>query len=526
MSDPTPAEPADDPGEPGYLDRRQLLKVTGAAALAAGISELLPGSFLLRVARAQDVPNAAVHLGSVQKGASYEAVKAKIRAALVATRDLSLIKRGELVVIKVVSNSPYKYPMVTHPWALQAVIEIVKERTPNVRVVDQVGFEHCFFTGDSKLNKQVQDLWQRFAPRPLISREQQVSSGIEALERNGLKGVAEAGGAQVFAGDREEDYLQVPNADPQYGREGDPEFAHWTPWKDVEGQQHPRGFRVNKFALGFGADGAKPARPPHVISISRISAHVWAGTTGPTKAYYGWIHPQDRVRSHTDIDPISTEPVVVRGKLVPGVPHPQVRNQSERITEVAAFFQRFFARVRETTYFANLVVALDTYSDVGPDWGVVPLPDGGVIGASEDVVALDAVASALLMDYIRSTPESERGAAAARERWNVRDLFNGNSDKWWNASQERLYRQTRGEWNTFFGAAPWYAQLSSHKSDPSVWNLGQVERGVEMGLAQGITIDPLDPGGRLTPSQAALLARADSEGILHRLGEAGEGGPR
>ena len=58
------------------LNRRDVLKVTGTAALAAALAELLPGSFLLRVARAQEqVGNAEVHLGSTEKGASYEQVK-------------------------------------------------------------------------------------------------------------------------------------------------------------------------------------------------------------------------------------------------------------------------------------------------------------------------------------------------------------------------------------------------------------------------------------------------------------------
>ncbi|MEZ0226994.1 MAG: DUF362 domain-containing protein [Planctomycetota bacterium] len=506
---------------PELFDRRGLLKVTGVAALAAALAELLPGSFLLRIARAQETaPNAVVHLGSVEKSASYETVKEKIRASLQATRDLSLIKSGDLVVIKVVSNSPYKYPMVTHPWALQAVIEIVKERTPNVRVVDQVGFEHAFFTGDDKLRKGIQDIWMKHAPGAFISQHEQVASGMEALERNGLKGVAEKGGAQVFSGDHDADYIQVPNGDPQYGQDSDPEFAHWTPWTDIEGKPHPRGFRVNKFALGFDPKtGAAPAKPPHVISISRISAHIWAGTTGPTKAYYGWIHPQDRVHSHTDIDPIAETPINVLGNLVP-FPHPEVRHQNERITEVAAFFQRYMARIRDNTYFANLVVALDTYSDIGPDWGVQPLPEGrGVIGASEDVVALDAVATAKLVDYIRSVPESERLKKSRGQRWNVLDLFtSAGRDRIENAWQTLNYSKTRGLWNTFFGASAFVNTIDKRNTDPTVWEVGQVRTGIEMGLARNVRIDLLDDRAKLSPAGQALMAnQPESEGFLKKL---------
>lgn len=504
------------PSGPDGIDRRQLMRITGIAALSAALTDMLPGSFLLRVARAEapgaQVPNATVHLGSVAQGAAYEVVKEKIRAALQATRDLSVIKQGELVVIKVVSNSPYKYPMVTHPWALQAVLEIVKERSQNVRVVDQVGFEHCFYQGETKLNQATKDLWKRFAPKPFISREQQVDSGLEALNRNGLKAVADSGGAQVFTGDHDRDYIHVPNEDPQYGRPDDPEFAHWTPWKDIEGEQHPRGFRVNRYALGYGADGAKPSRPPHMISISRLSAHVWTGTTGPTKAYFGWLHPQDRVHSHTDIDPVSTNdfPGHFTGTKL-NLPHPEMRVQSERITEVALFFQRYWERARANTYYANLIVALDTYSDVGPDWGVVPLPEGGVVGASDDVIALDAVASALLMDYIRKTPEEERAAPAKATKeaesppwWK---FWAKKSDAYWNAVQELNYRATRGEWNTLFGAAPWVFQLDQKNEDPSVWALGQVDRGVQLGYANNLDVKLLDGGATLSEDQRKMLAR-------------------
>src|SRR4029077_10418441 len=126
------------------------------------------------------------------------------------------------------------------------------------------------------------------------------------------------------------------NGDPAYGQDSDGEFTHWTPWTDIEGKKHPRGFRVNKYALGY-TDAGAPSKPPHVISISRISAHIWAGTTGPTKAYYGWIHPQDRARTPTATARVSTSPTQLPGALS-NLPHPQVRYQAERITEVAAFF--------------------------------------------------------------------------------------------------------------------------------------------------------------------------------------------
>jgi len=500
------------------LSRRALMKVTGTAALAAALAELLPGSFLLRVARGQEVPNAVVHLGSVDQGAAYASVKEKIRAALQATRDLSIIKQGDLVVIKVVSNSPYPYPMVTHPWALQAVTEIAKEHTPNVRVVDQVGFEHCFFTGDSPVAKAGQELWKQFAPRAFISGNEQVKSGMEALERNGLKKVAEDAGAQVFSGDQDADYIQVPDPSggPKYGTATDPEFAHWTPWTDLEGKKHPQGYRVNKHAIEDANGNA-----PHVISISRISAHIWAGSTIAVKAYYGWIHPQDRVRSHTDIDPVSETPVPVAGQLVK-VPHPEVRYQAERIAEVAAFFQKYIKK--NDRYFANLVVALDTYSDVGPDWGVQPIPGGkGVIAASDDAFAVDAVATAQLVDWIRETPQADREAAARNERWNVLDLFSAaGRDRVENAWQSVNYSQTRGEWNSFFGSVPFLQAIDPKNADPSVWTVGQIQAGLAMGMAQNMKVDSLD-GTQLTAAESRLIGNepANTPGFLKKLDQGG-----
>jgi uncharacterized protein (DUF362 family) len=486
------------------LNRRDLLKVTGTAALAAAIAELLPGSFLLRVARGQEVPNAVVHLASTDQGASYAQVKEKIRASLQATRDLSVIKQGDLVVIKVVSNSPYPYPMVTHPWALQAVIEIVKELGAQARVVDQVGFEHCFFTGDSQSSKDIQELWKKFAPGAFISTAQQVNSGMEALQRNGLKGVAESAGAQVFSGDTDADYFQVPDpsGDPKYGVATDPEFKDWTPWTDIDGTKHPQGYRVNRHAME-DANG----NVPHVISISRISAHIWAGHTIAVKAYYGWIHPQDRVRSHTDIDPVSESPLATN-TLIP-IPHPEVRHQAERIAEVAAFFQKYVKK--SGRYYANLVVALDTYSDVGPDWGNQPIPGGkGVIAASDDAFAVDATTTAMLVDWIRETPQSQREGNARKELLNIDDIFD-NHDKWQNAFEDLNYSKTRGVWNTFFGSVPFLKAIDPKNQDPSVWTIGQIQAGVDMGMAHNTQIQSVD-GTQLTDAEKKLLLNEPQTG--------------
>jgi hypothetical protein len=507
------------------LDRRGVLKVTGAAALAAALAELLPGSYLLQAALGQDADaNAVVNLGSVPVGSGYPIVKEKIRAALEASLSPGTLKQtitpGGLVVIKVVSNSPYPYPMVTHPWALQAVTEIAKELGARVRVVDQVGFEHDFKFSDSTFGKDVQALWKKLAPTPFISNYQQVGSGMEALERNGLKAVAVNAGAEVYSGDAETDYMQVPNGDAAYGKPGDPEFTHWTAWKDIEGVQHPEGYRVNKRALGFDPTKGAFEAPCLSVSISRISAHIWAGHTGPLKAWYGWIHPQDRVRSHTDIDLVSESPVQVFGKLVT-LPHPEVRFQAERIAEVAAFFQKHIPLL------VNLVVNLDTYSPVGPDWGNVPIPalpggkqGDGVIIASKDGTAADAVASSLLGAWIHDTPESQRIAPEEKELLNLKDLLNtdpASRDKYENALQGVMYSKTRGLWNTFFGSVP-FLEMIDKASDGSVWTLGQIQTAHALLPSGPATIHALDPQASLPPTAARLFAgEPESPGFLKKI---------
>ncbi len=163
---------------------------------------------------------------------------------------------------------------------------------------------------------------------------------------------------------------------------------------------------------------------------------------------------------------------------------------------------------------------------MGPDWGVQPLPDGGkgVIAASEDVVALDAVATAKLVDAIRSTPQKEREAAARSERWNFKDLFSAEGrDRIENAWQSVMYSQTRGLWNTFFGAVPFLEQLEKKNPTPSVWEVGQVKTGLEMGLAHDMKIDLLDERAKLSPREAAMLANEPvSPGMLKKLDETGK----
>src|SRR4051794_36488697 len=89
------------------LDRRQFLQLTGGAALLAALGELT-GPF--RIAFAQEAGAGRVSLVGFPNGASADDVARHLEEAIGAVDDLSWLRQGDPVVIKVASNSGRPYP--------------------------------------------------------------------------------------------------------------------------------------------------------------------------------------------------------------------------------------------------------------------------------------------------------------------------------------------------------------------------------------------------------------------------------
>lgn len=447
---------AQHPDEHAGLDRRGFIQLTGAAALGAALGAG-PGA---RLAWAQEAGAAQVALVAFPNGADAAGIAGKLAEAIGAVTDLAWLKPGDLVAVKVASNSGKPYPFTTHPVALQALLRMLKARGARVVVADQAGLEWVLPPlGGEQMGEKLRELW-----RGLHSG---TATGMQVLELNGLAAAARSAGAEVRSFDREADW--VPH----------PPTAHWK-----------QGFRIPRLYL----------EAAHVINFARPSGHVMMGHTGPIKNWYGWLHPLDRMRSHTDIGfrPVSDWKawLTLRCK--------EVRDLPERIAEVAGVF-------KEKTRL-NLVASIDTYCDIGPDWGTQPLAQSSIM-ASADMLAIDAANAALLAWEKHRVPEAQR-----RENWAKSGRL---------ADNERFWGAIEGEFHDFHGARELDAQVTRPTAG-GVWKDEQVAHGKAIGLGSDkvtlATSGPVDAGMLAAIQQLSNAGSAPAEprrGLVDELRQAG-----
>ena len=443
-------------GPAGDVDRRGFMRLTGGAALGAAL-----GSLGVRFTWAQEAGGAQVSVVGFPNGADAAAIAARLAEAIGAVSDLAWLKPGDLVAIKVASNSGRPYPFTTHPVALQALIRMLRARGARVIVADQAGIEWVLPPlGGEKLGEKVRELW-----RGLHSG---TATGMQVLEMNGLKAAAEAAGAEVQSFDREADW------------EAHPPTTHWK-----------QGFRVPRLYREVA----------HVINFARPSAHVMLGHTTAIKNWYGWLHPLDRMRSHTDVG-------IRPPKDWLSLRFKQVRHLPERIAEVAAAFA---GKTR-----LNLVAAIDTYCDVGPDWGTQPLAQSSIM-ASGDMLAIDAASAALVAWEKRRVPAAER-----KENWRRSPHLNEN---------ERFWGSIEGGFHDFHGARVLDALIEEPRAG-GIWQVEQDRHAREIGLGSDklalSTSGTLDPaflegltaltGGTAQPAQPG----ASQRGLIDELRDAGK----
>ena len=88
-----------------------------------------------------------VILAAVGGDADGEEMKRAVRAAAEAATDFSWLSRGDIVFIKPAHNSGKPYPATTHPVAVGAMIELLREKgARRVIVGDMAGIEHVKLT--------------------------------------------------------------------------------------------------------------------------------------------------------------------------------------------------------------------------------------------------------------------------------------------------------------------------------------------------------------------------------------------
>lgn len=170
--------------------------------------------------------------------------------AVAQVTDLKWLSRGDVVFLKLASNSPYPHPAVTWPEAVLAVVQLLQDRGARVIVGDQAGVGHVRRT-----------------------RRRRRSSTRQAMARNGLLDAIKRSGARLWCFD--------DHGWSGYFRAASDFDDHWKGrlWL-------PKVLR----------------KVQHVVNLPRLGSHVLAGITGATKIAVGWLRDDSRRHLHQNAD--------------------------------------------------------------------------------------------------------------------------------------------------------------------------------------------------------------------------------
>lgn len=194
-----------------------------------------------------------VALQGVARGAPETALKDAVKRTALRASDFAWLRKGQTVFIKPVVNSANPYPATTHPLAVVAMIELLRERgAARILVGDMSGVESVRF-----------------------SRDALKGSTRENMRKAGLLDAVSAAGAEVVCFEEQgwdafyEDRIELP-----------PALA--PSWSGP----------IHMPAILKEAD--------HIILMPRCSRHVIAGSTLAMKAAVGYWRHDTRLEYHRD----------------------------------------------------------------------------------------------------------------------------------------------------------------------------------------------------------------------------------
>ncbi|MGB7573551.1 MAG: DUF362 domain-containing protein [Thermodesulfobacteriota bacterium] len=233
------------------MERRTFLKlIAGVSAMAiyswkgvAGASQTLQEGKPLASGRP-----IRVFLAGVGRGASEQVMKLAVRAAAEATTDFSWLSKGDSVFIKPALNSGNPYPATTNPIAIEAMVELLKQKgARRVIVGDMSGIEHV-----------------KLSPKGLTG------SSRRLMEASGMARAVQAAGGEIH-------FFEEAGWDAFY--EDAPGGRHWK-----------RGLMMPNILKEV----------EHIILMPRCSRHVLAGSTLGLKAAVGYWRTDTRLEYHRD----------------------------------------------------------------------------------------------------------------------------------------------------------------------------------------------------------------------------------
>lgn len=229
--------------------RRDFLKYSGAGFVSLAASGNAPLSNLSAAGLQQAASqNSRVLLHTFDPTSTL--TTAAVREALLAATDLSWLREGDSVFVKVASNSNHRPPSVTSPAVLEGVVSLLRDAGAGT-----------VYVGDMSGALFVRHL-----------SSETIGSTRENMRQNGLLAAAEAAGAQIHCFDEipfAEAYIPgIPQMDHHWG-----EDLHVAEVLD---------------------------RVDHIINLPRLGRHVLAGATLGLKNAIGWISDHSRMVLHRD----------------------------------------------------------------------------------------------------------------------------------------------------------------------------------------------------------------------------------
>ncbi|OGF24833.1 hypothetical protein A2331_04800 [Candidatus Falkowbacteria bacterium RIFOXYB2_FULL_34_18] len=268
---------------------------------------------------------------------------------LKSTNNLSWLKPGDKVLLKVALNSPDPHPATTHPEAVKTIFKILKNRGAEVIVGDQSGIEHVVHTP---------------------------------------KGIIKGSSAKNFITSQMGDENIPFTAFEDLG--WDDGFFHFnhekcTSWKN--------GFYISDIIN----------RVDHIINLPRLSTHIQSGVTLGLKAAVGFLREDSRLEFHQD-GPFAKQLNSFAKDSGLKTDYKNENKFIEKITEISLALQE---KLRLTFYTASKM-----QTTFGPDKKLMNLaksyvvtPEKSIIIASNDIISAEAAASCMLKyHYDRHTP--------------------------------------------------------------------------------------------------------------------------
>jgi len=153
------------------MKRRKFLGLVAGAAAMTACSGFKENSQV----GAHDSPPVSgplekVHLAGIPKGAPDRDLVRAVKAAALSATDFSWLSKGDTVFIKPAHNSGLPYPSTTHPLALSAMIELLKEKgAGRVLVGDMAGIQHLKLTRE-KLKGSTRRLMEKSGVAPAVEK--------------------------------------------------------------------------------------------------------------------------------------------------------------------------------------------------------------------------------------------------------------------------------------------------------------------------------------------------------------------